>query len=266
MAIKGARPLRALAWNFSSVIARCVPRTPRMTVLLYHSIGDNSDFFSVPPLDFRMQMQSLKKNADVVPLSRAFLHAQGERVTRDSVAITFDDGYHDFLANALPILKEENIPATVFVLGENPDRAQLENDIPLLSPEDVRALSSEPLVSVGSHALTHRKLTRLTASECKDELEGSRAMILKQSGRPPEYIAYPKGNYNQGVMDAAKEAGFIGGLSVIERGVRVGDNQYALPRIQVDSSTTRSLFKAKLTRAADMYYAFWSFLKRQEAK
>jgi peptidoglycan/xylan/chitin deacetylase (PgdA/CDA1 family) len=266
MAIKGARPLRALAWNFSSVIARCIPHTPRMTVLLYHSIENGGDFFSVSPEEFRWQLETIKKNAEVVPLSRAFLHAKGESVARDSVAVTFDDGYRDFLTSALPILKELEVPATVFVLGENPDRTQLENDVPLMSPEDIRAVSSESVVSIGSHALTHRKLTRLTASERKDELEGSRAMIMKQSGILPEYIAYPKGNYNDAVLEDVRLAGFSGGCSVIERGVRAGDNVYTLPRIQVDSSTTRSLLVSKLTRAADVYYAFWSIVRRQKAK
>ena len=260
------RRFRALAWRFFAFVSQHTQHVPRMTVLLYHSIDTGSDFFSVSPEEFRWQLETIKKNADFVPLSRAFLHANGESVTRDSVAITFDDGYRNFLTNVLPIAKELGVPVTVFVLGENPDRSQLENDVPLMSPDDIRTLSNEPLVSVGSHALTHRKLTRLSASECKDELEGSRAMILKQSGKLPEYIAYPKGNYNDMVLEAVQIAGFSGGCSVIERGVSVGDNMYALPRIQVDSSTTRSLFKAKLTRAADMYYAFWSLLKRQKAK
>ena len=38
------------------------------------------------------------------------------------VAITFDDGYLDNFINALPLLENYNIPATIFIVGEAIDK------------------------------------------------------------------------------------------------------------------------------------------------
>jgi peptidoglycan/xylan/chitin deacetylase (PgdA/CDA1 family) len=249
--------IKKLVWWKLSLLARLFPHKPRMTVLLYHSISDSQDFFAVSPAMFERQMQHLKKRFDVVPLSRAFAHAAGERVERDSAAITFDDGYRDFLTDALPVLKRHGIPATVFILGDSPDRAELGNDHPLLTPVDFPALA-DPLVTIGSHGLTHKKLTKMSLEDLKRELEESR--------RAAEYFAYPKGSYNDTVISGVREAGYEGAVSVVERGVRPGDDAYALPRIQIDSSTTESEFHAKLSLAADWYYALWSLAKRVKAK
>lgn len=256
------RPIRALFWHLLALVAHLVPQTPRMTVLLYHSISDEGDFFAVSPGEFRRQMEYVKQQMDIVPLERAFRHAAGERVLRDSVAIAFDDGYQDFLNTALPILKEFNIPATVFVLGDSPDRTQLENDLPLISVDELRALGHEPLVMVGSHALTHKKLTKLSSEDLQHELTESSRLITERVGVAPRYLAYPKGAYNQVVIEATTRAGHEGGCAVIERGVQAGDNAYALPRIQVDASTTFSLFQTKFGVASDWYYAMWSLTKR----
>ncbi len=260
------RPIRGFLWFVLALVARLVPRASRMTVLLYHSISDGGDFFAVSPGEFRRQMEYLKQQMDIVPLERAFRHAKGEQVLRNSIAITFDDGYQDFLTSALPILQELGIPATVFVLGDSPDRAQLENDLPLLTSEQLRTLGNEPLVTVGSHALSHKKLTRLSLEELHHELTESSLLITERTGATPRYLAYPKGAHNQVVMEATASNGYRGGCSVIERAVRVGDNPYTLPRIQIDASTNFSLFRTKLSIASDWYYALWSLKGRPKAK
>lgn len=257
--------LRSLAWRVLYVGTCLVPRTPRVTVLLYHSISTSSDFFAVSPAVFERHMRELSRQVDLVPLSRAFRHAAGESVKRDSVAITFDDGYLDFAMAALPILKQHNIPATVFVLGGVPDQKDLGNDFARLGTAE-RELLTHPLVSVGSHSHTHRKLTKLSVEEVQQELEDSKKAIKNQFGVDPHYLAYPKGSYNQSVMQRAQTAGYSGAVSVVERGVRVGDNTYALPRIQVDSSTTNFEFRAKRSLAADWYYRVWLLLSQRNRK
>jgi len=253
------RCLRAFAWCTLGALARIVPHAPRMTVLLYHSISDSSDFFAVSPSTFEKQMRYLREHVAVVPLSRAFAHAAGELVKRDSVAVSFDDGYQDFVTDALPILKQYRIPATVFLLGGEPSRSELGNDHPLLVKNDVPVLA-DPLISIGSHTQTHKKLTKISPEEALYEMHESRAILKDMFGAEPQYLSYPKGSYNLGVMQGTKAAGYTGAVTVVEHGVRKGDSVYALPRIQIDSSTTDRQFRAKLSLAADWYYKMWKLL------
>lgn len=258
--------LRAILWRVLHFFARISRSRPLMLVLLYHSVSESRDFFAVSPKDFERQMSFLKKHFRVVPLSRAFEHAAGDPVRENSVAITFDDGYKDFATTALPILRVYGFPSTVFVLGGEPSEDGLGNSHPLLSPADISSLGGQPDVSVGSHSLTHRKLTRLSEDDLRRELEGSAHAIQGFTGIRPRYVAYPKGSFNTLVAREAQALGYEGAVSVIERGVHPGDPLYALPRIQVDSSTTESIFSAKLSRAADWYYFLWGLVRRGGAK
>lgn len=255
--------LRFCVWQVLFFFSRIVPCRPRMTVLMYHTVSHTKGFFVVSPEEFERQIQYLQKRFAVVPLSRAFQHATGIPVSRDSVAITFDDGYRDFKTEVLPVLNRYQIPATVFVLGDTPDRAELGNDFPLLSASEITTLTEEPLVTIGSHALSHKKLTRLSETELNHELVESRRQLEERTKTLLEYLAYPKGSHNEKVMEAVAQAGYKGAVSVIERGVRGGDNVFALPRVQVDAHTTLSLFRAKLSLASDWYYALWSFFAKK---
>jgi peptidoglycan/xylan/chitin deacetylase (PgdA/CDA1 family) len=75
-------------------------------VLVYHRIVEREDplGLSVAPANFAAQLDVLRAEWDVVPL---------EGATRaGTVAITFDDGYHDNLAAAEQL---DGLPATLFV-------------------------------------------------------------------------------------------------------------------------------------------------------
>jgi peptidoglycan/xylan/chitin deacetylase (PgdA/CDA1 family) len=239
-----------------AALAALMPRAPRMTVLLYHSVSASDDFFAVSPARLKAQIEEIQKHADIVPLSMAVSYAQGAPLQRDAVAITFDDGYRDFADNAVPIFSERNIPATVFAMGGEPDRKELGNEQPLLTAEDSHTLS-HPLVTLGSHGATHRKLTKLSEADARAELIDSRKEIGRMFGALPKYFAYPKGAWNARVAGYAREAGYEAAFTVEQRAIRRGDSLWVLPRIQIDAATDDMLFKAKLTPAADMYYTLW---------
>jgi peptidoglycan/xylan/chitin deacetylase (PgdA/CDA1 family) len=252
------RILRFFGWEYSSW--KDLP--PRMTVLLYHSISSADDFLAVPPAVFEEQMRYLRNNLQIVPLSRAFEHAAGTPVERDSVAITFDDGYRDFIENVQPILVRHGMPATVFVLSGTPDRAELGNDYPLIAATDIPRID-RTLIDIGSHGYTHKKLSKMPVEEVRRELEESYKAIAAAYGTAPAHLAYPKGSFNEETKRVAQETGHHGAVSVIQTGVHEGDDLFALPRVQVDKNMSQQIFAAKLTIAADWYYALWSLVRRR---
>lgn len=230
-------------------------RCPRLTVLLYHSVSDTHDFFSVLPEEFRAQMTYIRQHYAVVGASEVAAYLQGTPLKKDSVMITFDDGYCDIADTAGPILKELGIPSTVFVLAGDVDRTELGNSSPLLDVADMTRLG-EYGITVGSHGCSHKKLTRLSEQEARKEIEESRARIGAYMATPTTF-AYPKGAYNPHVATCVHSAGYTLAFTAQARAVRRGDNPYAIPRVQIDATTDMATFKAKLSLAQDWYYAAW---------
>jgi peptidoglycan/xylan/chitin deacetylase (PgdA/CDA1 family) len=90
----------------------------RAIVLMYHRVSDDADYLglAVPPAVFARQLEVLQARARVVPLAQLVACLEDRApLPEDLAAITFDDGYHDNLDTALPILQAHRLPATVFV-------------------------------------------------------------------------------------------------------------------------------------------------------
>lgn len=121
------------------------------------------------------------------------------------ISITLDDGYEDNLTVAYPIFKRYNIPFCIFITksyileGKKPYK--------FLTEEQIYEINKDPLCTIGSHTVTHRRLYNLTPdvqlqeiSECKIWLEG----ILQE---PVTYFASPYGSYTYVTIYTMRKAG-----------------------------------------------------------
>lgn len=87
-------------------------------ILIYHNVTTRLAplcIDTVPQKVFFKQMLYLKKNYRILPLHELVERSLEGSVPYKSVAITFDDGYQNIYKHAFPILKELNLPATVFL-------------------------------------------------------------------------------------------------------------------------------------------------------
>lgn len=111
-----ARNLRAFdAVNSSSW------RDQRLLILCYHGIADgeenqwNGELF-LSRATFSERMESLhRRHCAVLSLNEAIDKLYSGKLPKRAVTITFDDGFANFHANALPILKKYGYPATVYL-------------------------------------------------------------------------------------------------------------------------------------------------------
>lgn len=87
-------------------------------ILGYHRISapeDDAYGICVSPENFARQMESLRRYAHPISLSRLAQNLKDGSLPPNAVAVTFDDGYVDNLYSAKPILEKYEVPATVFI-------------------------------------------------------------------------------------------------------------------------------------------------------
>ncbi|MFH9037829.1 polysaccharide deacetylase family protein [Streptomyces sp. NPDC017966] len=113
------------------------------------------------------------------------------------IALTFDAGPSEHSARLLDILKEEQVPATFFLLG----RRHIER-----YPELVRRMADEGH-EVANHTWTHRRLTELEPDEIREELERPNEEIERLTGRRPTLMRPPQGRTDDTVHDISRELG-----------------------------------------------------------
>ncbi len=96
-------------------------RRQRLLILAYHGISlsdehiwNGSHFISAEV--FRSRLQLLRKTGCVVlPLDEALKRLYENDLPDRAVAITFDDGTADFYSQAFPLLKEFELPVTLYL-------------------------------------------------------------------------------------------------------------------------------------------------------
>lgn len=85
----------------------------KVNVLYYHRVNDMENdrhLLCVTPENFEQQIKFLKHSYNILRFEEDW-----SLTDRESIVITFDDGYMDNLTEALPVLESEGVPATVFV-------------------------------------------------------------------------------------------------------------------------------------------------------
>jgi len=86
-------------------------------ILMYHRFSESEGGTSTSARCFSEQVDYLNGHYELVSLSAlaGYLN-KGKRVPRGLAVITIDDGYRDCYDIAFPILRQRNIPATLFVV------------------------------------------------------------------------------------------------------------------------------------------------------
>lgn len=133
------------------------------------------------------------------------------------------------------------------ILGvDRPRVADLDGDLKFVDGKDLANLSSASLLTVGSHAMTHRDLATLTYEEQVDELERSNSLLRERCPSYYPVIAYPGGSFNGDTVSIARriyKAGFAVFLGSSYRDLytypRVGIGHNSVPELAYTISSKR---------------------------
>lgn len=116
-----------------------------------------------------------------------YVSASATPVETPKIALTFDDGPSAAWTPALlDGLKERGVKATFFLIGENADE----------NPEIVKRMAEEGHL-IGNHTYHHVELTKVSENEARLELADTSAVIVRITGKEPEYMRPPFGAWQR---------------------------------------------------------------------
>lgn len=111
----------------------------------------------------------------------------------NKIALTFDDGPHpQYTPLILDILREYNVHATFFLIGENAER----------NPELVRRILREGH-EIGNHTYLHKNLKEHTSGGIYEEISMAEEAILRIADQRTKLLRPPGGLYDKQVCETA---------------------------------------------------------------
>lgn len=84
-------------------------------IFMYHRIESREDGQGLSASQFRRHVAIIKDHFQPMTLSDLLSAKERGEVPPNAVVVTFDDGYADFAEAAFPILKEAEVPVTLFI-------------------------------------------------------------------------------------------------------------------------------------------------------
>ena len=174
-------------------------------IVMYHHVDDVEHKMAptVHPDTFSAQMAYLKeRHFNVISLNELVKSLRdGEKLSRNSVVITFDDGYDNNYTKAFPILKKYDFPATLFVSS---DYVGQEGYVTIDQLQEMRGHK----IVIGSHTRHHAYLPDLSAEEQRDEIMQSKAILEEKLDGAVQYFSYPVGGFSDSIKTFVKDAGY----------------------------------------------------------
>jgi len=203
-------------------------------ILTYHSLDDSGSVISVPPAVFARHVKWLRSGRVRVTSIPELLALPADV---DAVALTFDDGFCNFAADAAPLLS--GVPVTLFVVSDHVGRSnewggRPARGIPTLPLLDWPALGrlADSGVTLGAHSRTHPDLTTISPAAIDDELAGCAEQLHRHTGVAPDLFAYPYGSVTPTVA-AAVAAKFRWACTAELRQLHGHESMAELPRIDM---------------------------------
>ena len=211
-----------------------------MPILAYHKLG---------PLPFGAKMKSLYVGEGLFAWQMRDLRRSGfsirsldswrrnSRPNRRRAVITFDDGSRTVLRHALPVLERNRMTAIQFLVADAIGgtnywdvRSRGEATDALMDVAEVQdwlAAGHE----IGSHTLTHPRLTEIAESEAKEEITASKKKLEDLFGVAVRHFCYPYGKWSRRVRDLVEGAGYMTAVT-LDFGVNAESRDpFALRRI-----------------------------------
>lgn len=208
-------------------------------VLYFHSVGAEQRGGNVSVDEFVEILEYASREHEIASLDTVV-----NTTSRDKrIALTFDDGRADVYHNAFPVLRERDLPATLFVTVDWIGRDGY------MSKEQIAA-AIEGGITVGNHTMTHPHLDEIDRESvrtkeivrAKEELESLFDIDVQQ-------FSYPYGDYDAEAVETVQQSHSLAVTTyprVVERAYVPGDaSAFTVPRIPTDAGVERIRWQCK---------------------
>lgn len=252
----------------------------KIKVLMYHRIVDDvvlseSSWLCLHKDTFRRHLELIERHGFTpITLRDYCLSLRSELVLpKRPIIITFDDGYLDTYEHAFPLLQEFGMKAVIFVLGDQSIRTNRWDEVngsasvPLMDGQQIVEMHTNGF-EIGSHSMTHAKLTEVSRDQLWEEVSRSRMILEILLNSPVQSFSYPYGLVNKTVERAVTDAGYSLGCSVFSGPPSFETEPFQIRRIEIRNSTTAFRFVTRILSPYPYYSWFrWKlglFLKQKQ--
>lgn len=233
-------------------------RNLSIKVLMYHRIikdtsGNINNWHAVSEENFRKQMKILESlNFTPITFEDYQLYLDDKlTLPKKPIIITFDDGHLDTFEIARPILRELDMRAVIFIMGNRNlryavwDQKYEDDRCLLMTDEQVLTARSEGF-EIGAHSMTHPTLPNLSIGELVEEIQGSKESIEKLLGERVLSFAYPFGRLDPRVYQIVRESGFKFACAVFTGPPDFGKDFTEIRRLAINYKTNTLQFLMRL--------------------
>jgi hypothetical protein len=232
------------------VLARLTSARPPqgVTLLIYHRVGGPGlEELDVGLADFNLQM-TLLASKEVTSLDAA-VEGLRDGETTGRFVLTFDDGFADVYDHAWPLLRDLQLPFTVYLTtayvgGQMRWEGSTAKDPggPALTWDQLGEMVDSGLCTVGNHTHTHARPKQLD----EQELDRCSELIRQRIGQDARHFAYTWGVPVPGMEPALRSRFDTAATGQLGRNLP-GADPLRLRRVPVRRTDPLEFFRAKLT-------------------
>jgi peptidoglycan/xylan/chitin deacetylase (PgdA/CDA1 family) len=115
----------------------------------------------------------------------------------------------------------------------------------VLSADDLFEFAKHPLVTIGSHTVSHSRLSFANDQDIMYELQESRKNLETWTGKTVKHFAYPNGAYDDRAMQAVHKAGYASAVTSDPGANQVGCDLMCIKRLSIPSRYSRAEIQAR---------------------
>ncbi|MCB0668090.1 MAG: polysaccharide deacetylase family protein, partial [Saprospiraceae bacterium] len=259
----------------------------KVTILMLHDIDPESARKSFAYLKSRYNFYSLKAYSD------ALRSGKGDTIPEKALIVTFDDG-HKGNFKLLPLLKQYNIPATIFLCAGVVDTNRhywFKHDYAQKLPNGIKHLKNserlsllekygyssvqeypvrhamrsneikamQEVVDFQAHTVFHPCLPTCSEKEEIAEIRESKHMLEEKFDLDVYAIAYPNGDYSDRTVEISRSSGYQCGVTVDYGYNTLASDPFRLKRLSINDTGDLNELIVKAS-------GLWGFLKTRNGK